>query len=115
MLTKRFVAVCGTLAWLTASAWAGTIQDPAAWIDQGSGSSPFYGAGAFPIPADGIIALYNATGNLLTSITLSTTVNSGLSSADFQCGDLSAGFFLGCTVNYNSTTGALTMAFAGVY
>ncbi|MGO9228111.1 MAG: hypothetical protein ACLQKA_02710, partial [Bryobacteraceae bacterium] len=66
MLSKRWVATSGMLAYLTASAWAGTMQDPAAWIDQGSGSLPLTTLGNFspcgdPIesPCTGLVALYN--------------------------------------------------------
>lgn len=118
MLSKGVIATFGMLAGLTASAWAGTIQDPAAWLDQGSGSQAFNGSGSFTMPSNGILALYNNTGELLTSITLNVTVDTGLSQSDFQCSDLTSqdggGFFQKCTVNYDSGTGALTMAFAGV-
>jgi len=113
MFSKRLVATCGMLVWLTAPAWAGAIQDPAAWIDQGSGSLPFNGSASLD-PSDGIIYFYNNTGNVLTSISLSTYINTGLSPADisqFNCGSF---FFLDCAITYHSDTGAFTMDFSGV-
>ena len=107
------------LAWLAASAWAGAIQDPAAWIDPGGGSLPFTGLGSFsPAQDGGIIALYNDTGLLLTSISLSTTgISTGLSqatiSADFNCNDLKSGFFLDCAISY--FTGTLVSPENGAY
>jgi len=131
MLSKRFMATCGMLAWLTASAWAGTIQDPSAQIDPGGGSHPFSGLGTFNPTGDGgtgIIDLYNDTGFLLTSITLSTDIDAGLSYAtinattisldgiDFSCNDAGSGnpFFLDCGITYNSGTGLLAISFFGV-
>jgi hypothetical protein len=123
MFGKRWVATCGMLAWLTAPAWAGTIRDPAAQIDAGSGSSSFSNLGYFSPTGDngtGIIALYNDTGGLLTSITLGTGINIGLSTAtinsDFTCNDANSGnpFFLDCGITYDSGTGELTISFFGV-
>jgi len=127
MFNKRLVVTCGVLAWLTASAWAGTIGDPAAWIDPGGGSSPFYGTGSFSPCGDldpitlqctGIVALYNATGFLLTSISLSTTINTDLSQTtvdnDFNCGDAVSGFFKSCSISYDADSGELVIAFFGV-
>jgi hypothetical protein len=113
MFIKRLVVTCGILAWLAASAWAGTIQDPAAWIDPGGGSPPFNGSAPLD-PGAGIIDFYNNTGNLITSITLSTTLNTSLSPADisqFNCGSY---FFLDCVITYDSGTGEFTMDFSGV-
>ena len=113
MFIKRLVATCGLLAWLAASAWAGAIQDPAAWIDPGGGSPPFNGSASLD-PGLGTIDFFNNTGNLLTSIRLSTTINIGLSPADisqFHCGSI---FFLDCVITYTSGTGAFTMDFSGV-
>ena len=123
MLSKCLVATCGMLAWLTAPAWAGTIQDPAAQIDAGSGSSPFTGAGSFTPCGDldpnthqctGLIALYNATNGSLTSITLDTTINAGLDQSEidaFTCN--SSPFFIDCQINYEKSTGAFSIAFLG--
>ena len=113
MFIKRLVATCGILLWLAASAWAGAIQDPAAWIDPGGGSPPFNGSASLD-PGLGTIDFFNNTGNVLTSISLSTTLNTSLSTADisqFHCGSV---FFLNCVITYTSGTGAFTMDFSGV-
>jgi len=136
MFSKPLVATCGMLAWLAASAWAGTIGDPAAWIDPGGGSNPFYGTGSFSPCGDidpitlqctGIVHLYNATGFLLTSISLSTTINTDLSAASvsgssivldgypFECGDGTPKFFLNCNISYAPDSGDLVISFFGVY
>ena len=120
MFTKRSVVTCGMLAWLTASAWAGTIQDPAAQIDAGSASNPFTGTGSFPPGGDPgtpvIIALYNATNGYLTSITLDTTIATGLPDLPgfhldqvFTCN--ASPFFRDCAVTYSDSTGALSIFF----
>src|ERR1035438_9020764 len=136
MLVKRLVATCGMLAWLTAPAWAGTIQDPDAQIDAGSASNPFSGLGSFNPTGDpgtpGIIALFNDTHGLLTSITLTTDIDPALTYAiidastisldgiHFGCNNASSGnpFFLDCGVTYayapGGTFGVLTISFFGV-
>lgn len=144
MLSKRWVATSGMLACLTASAWAGTMQDPAAWIDQGSGSLPLTTLGNFspcgdPIesPCTGLVALYNNTGSLVTSLTLKTEIDPGLTfltvnattvsldGIDFNCDNESSGnpFFVNCGFSYNGsyvdpsthdTVGLLSIMFYGV-
>jgi uncharacterized protein (TIGR03382 family) len=135
MLSKRFMATCGMLAWLIAPAWASTIPDPSAQIDAGSQSNPFSGLGSFNPTGDngsGIIALYNDTGGLLTSISMHTDIDPGLTyttvnattialdNIDFSCNDANSGnpFFLNCGVTYSyvpgNTFGVLTISFFGV-
>lgn len=99
------------LAWLAAPAWAGAIQDPAAWIDPGGGSAPFNGSASLD-PSDNVIYFYNNTGNVLTSISLTTTLNTDLSPdeiSQFNCG---SSIFLDCAITYNPGTGELTMDFS---
>src|ERR1035441_426393 len=113
MFIKRLIATCGILVWLAASAWAGAIQDPAAWIDPGGGSPPINGSASLN-PGPVIIDFFNTTVNVLPSISLSTTLNTSLSPADisqFNCGSY---FFLDCVITYDSGTGEFTMDFSGV-
>jgi hypothetical protein len=119
------------MAWLSVSAWAGIIQDPAAQIDAGSGSNPLSTLGAFSPCGDlnmgqctGLISLYNDTGGLITSVTLNVEIDPGLSigtiNANFNCNTASLGnpFFLNCTITYTSAPGSsyglLTISFLGV-
>jgi hypothetical protein len=117
------------LAWLSAPAWADTIPfpDPAAQIDAGSGSSPITALGSFSpagIGNTGIFSLFNNTGELITSMTLSTQIDPAVSTAainsDFTCNNAASGnpFFLNCSVTYSfvpgKTFGALTITFFGV-
>ena len=129
MLSKRFVATCGMLAWFVASAWAGPIKDPAAQIDAGSFSNPLTGLGSFSPCGDldpithlctGIIGLYNDTGFRLTSLSLSTNIDPSLPistiNSNFSCNDASSGnpFFLDCGITYDSGSGKLIISFFGV-
>jgi len=101
------------LAWVSVSAWAGIIQDPAAQIDAGSASAPFYGTGTVnpcgnTDPCNGIVDLYNATGGYLTSITLDMFIATGLTQQtiqqDFTCSP--SPFFASCSYTYDSSNDA---------
>jgi PEP-CTERM motif len=120
MRKGRLIATCVGLALLSAPGWAGILDDPAAQIDAGSASNPFFGTGIFNPAGDpgtpGIIALYNATPGFLTSIFLDTTIASGLLEVPgfvlnqtFTCA--AAPFFQQCIVNYNDSNGDLSFSF----
>jgi hypothetical protein len=113
------------LVCLTGAVWAGTITDPDAQIDVGSGSLPLSTFGSFtpcgvPItnPCSGLIALYNDTGALLTSLSLNTNIKPGNPNinTDFNCSNAHSGYFLDCNITYNPAdpTGLLTISFFGV-
>jgi hypothetical protein len=144
MLGKRVAATFGVLACLTASAWAGTIQDPAAWIDQGSGSTAISTLGNFSPCGEivngqctGILNLFNDTGARIISVKLTTEIDPNLTyqvvdadtislnGIDFNCDNESLGnpFFKECGFAYygnyidptsRDTVGLLRILFYGV-
>jgi len=60
----------------------------------------------------------NNTGGIITSLTFSADIATGLTmtqvDSTFSCTQDVVGYFLGCNVGYDSTTGLLTYNFAGV-
>ena len=121
MLHKHLFSGCAALSFLAASAWAGTIQDPAAGVESDNFSSPISTfSGKFdPTANSGKLGLYNDTGAIITALLLHTTIHTGLSAADindsFTCNSGAANpFFLYCAFDYIQSTGSLTIDFYGV-
>ena len=116
---KRLFSGCTAIAFLTVSAWAGTIHDPAAGVIDDNFSSPISTfSGTFdPRDNGGAIGFYNDTGAIITALFLHTTIRTGLSTTDinnsFTCNSPSP-FFLFCGFDYIGSTGSLTIGFYGV-
>lgn len=121
MSPKRLFLPYTAAVFLTASAWAGTIHDPAAGVESDNFSTAI---GAFrgtidPHANAGVYGFYNDTGSIITSLSLHTIINTGLTPDDinssFTCNSGSANpFFQFCGFNYISDTGSLTINFFGV-
>jgi len=94
------------------------INDPEILIDSSccsipitSGINQVQPTGAQTVAYD----FFNDTSNVITSFKFQTMVNAHLStqaSSSFTCMD-NAGFFLGCKVNYDPSTGNLLYSFSG--
>jgi hypothetical protein len=120
MLHRQLFLPCAA-ALLAASAWAGTIHDPAAGVESdnfSSALSTFTGV-IDPHANGGVLGLYNDTGYLITSLSLHMMINTGLTPDDigssFTCNSGSANpFFKFCGFDYISETGSLTVNFFGV-
>ncbi|SPE41744.1 exported hypothetical protein [Candidatus Sulfopaludibacter sp. SbA3] len=126
-MSGKVLVACPVLVLLTASAWAGTITDPSAGVEAGGFSNPISGVTSFNPAGDpghpGEIGLYNDTGALITGLSLSTTISTGLDSTtvanDFNCNDANTAlfpnpFFLHCGIAYDGSSGKLTISFFGV-
>jgi len=100
-MSGKVLVACPVLVLLTASAWAGTITDPSAGVEAGGFSNPISGVTSFNPAGDpghpGEIGLYNDTGALITGLSLSTTISTGLDSTtvanDFNCNDANTALF----------------------
>jgi len=113
-------AVLGLL-FLGGTASADIIKDPDMAMDAGSFSSPLSQFTSFTpsqTTGGGILDLYNDTGHLLTSLSLTAYINTGLPqgliASAFACSTGPHPFFENCGITYDSVTGALTMSFFGV-
>ena len=110
------------MGFLAASAWGDT--DPFAGVESDNFSTPIsqfvstYGSTFDPTANNGVVGLYNDTGNIITSLTLDTTIAKYLTAADiadsFTCNSAGNPFFLHCGFGYNSSTGSLSIEFYGV-
>jgi len=121
MMRKRLLAALMPLVVLAASAWGDAIQDPKAAVEADNFSTPLSQfTGAFdPTSNGGVLALYNDTGAIVTSLSLDATIAKGLAPADigssFSCNSGPDNpYFLFCGFDYNTTTGALGIDFFGV-
>ena len=119
MLHKRSLSGCAAIAFLAASAWAGTVHDPAAGvIDDNFSFAISTFTGTFnPTDNGGILGLYNDTGGIITALFLHTTIARNLTAADinssFTCNSPNP-YFLHCGFDYIGSTGDLTISFHGV-
>src|ERR1700752_2791906 len=121
MGNKQIVLGCVALALLASSALADTMQQaPAAGVESDNFSSPISKfVGQFdPTANNGIIGFFNDTGDVITALSLHTTIATNLTTADisssFSCNSGSADpFFLNCGFTYVSSTGSLTINFFG--
>ena len=118
---KQLILGYVAVALLSSSAWADTMKDPAAGVESDNFSSPISKfVGQFDPTADnGVIGFYNDTGDIITSLSLHTTIATNLTTADisssFSCNSGTADpFFLNCGFDYVSSTGSLTINFFGV-
>jgi hypothetical protein len=94
------------------------INDPQILIDSDccsipitSGINQVQPTGAQTVKYD----FFNDTSNVITSFSFQTMINTNLSpqaASSFTCMD-NAGFFLGCKVNYDPSTGNLLYSFSG--
>ena len=122
MGNKQIILACIAIAFLACSASADTMQqDPAAGVESDNFSSPISKfVGQFdPTANNGVIGFYNDTGDIITSLSLHTTIATNLTTADisssFSCNSGTADpFFLNCGFAYVSSTGSLTINFFGV-
>ena len=122
MKIKSLYAGGVVLLVLCGSASADIIPpDPDMSMDAGSFSTPlskFTGFTPSQTSGGGILDLFNDTGKLLTSFSLTTFINTGLSNAtiqsDFGCSTGPNPFFKDCGITYDSITGELTISFFGV-
>ncbi len=93
--------------------------DPQILIDSGGDALPVssnLGAAQPCSPGPCTFDFFNDTGAILTSFTFATTINKNLSQTaidSFTCAD-PHGFFLGCTIDYDSSSGLLKYLFSGV-
>jgi hypothetical protein len=116
---KRTLLGCVAILFLAASAWGD--MDPFAGVEADNFSyalSTFSGTFS-PTQDGGVIGFYNDTGSIITSLSLQTTIEEGLTSAEisnsFTCNSGAANpFFLNCGFSYVSSTGSLTINFFGV-
>ena len=126
MVQKALVA-CVAFVLTAASARADVVRDPTAGVEAGSFSNPITGLGSFNPSGDpgtpGLIGLFNNTGAFITQLALTTTIKTGLSATTianaFTCNSSTNNqapnpFFLNCAINYNSTSGLLSINFFGV-
>jgi hypothetical protein len=118
---KRLILGFITAALLASSASADIIKDPAAGVEADNFStaiSKFVGTFS-PTDNNGVIGFFNDTGALIISLSLHTTIATGLTPADisssFNCNSGTANpFFLNCGFVYDSSAGSLTVNFFGV-
>ena len=123
MVCSIHIAMRLTLAFLTAfsvSVLANPVPfDPQILIDTGGDSLPIssnIGIAQPCSPGPCTFDFFNDTGAILTSFTFATTINKGLSETainSFTCAD-PHGFFLDCTIQYESSSGLLKYLFSGV-
>jgi hypothetical protein len=124
-LALKLLALCGLVAALPSGASASKIIvcntcDPLPVIlTDTNGALSQVQPGAADASGDLTVEYLNLTGSIIDDLVFSTTINKGLSASmlqtdgDFQC-VAPDGFFLQCSVDYDSTTGQLTYAYYGV-
>jgi hypothetical protein len=121
MLRKHSLVNCMAMALLAAPAWAGIVQDPTGGVEADNFSSPIstFSGHIDPTANNGVIGLFNDTGNIITELSLHTTIATNLTPADisssFTCNSGPANpFFINCEFDYIGQTGSLTLRFFGV-
>jgi hypothetical protein len=125
-IVLKALALCGLVATLPGGASASKIIvcntcDPLPVILTATNGalSQVQPADADPTTGDLTVEYLNLTGSIIDDLVFSTTINKGLSAStlatdgDFQC-VAPDGFFLQCSVNYDSGTGQLTYAYYDV-
>jgi hypothetical protein len=124
-LALKLLALCGLVTALPSGASASKIIvcntcDPLPVIlTDTNGALSQVQPGAADASGDLTVEYLNLTGSIIDDLVFSTQINKGLSAStlandgDFQC-VAPDGFFLQCSVDYDSTTGQLTYAYYDV-
>jgi hypothetical protein len=118
LITLSVLFLAATIAGTAAPLLLPPIHDPEILIDSDCCSIPIttginqvQPTGAQTVTYD----FFNDTPDVITSFVFQTMINTGLSpqaASSFTCMD-NAGFFLGCTVHYDSISGNLQYSFSG--